>query len=212
MSSVECCTYLNGRLVYTVDILTVIESHCCHPCRRHASVWLLSADGGNCTVIEYHRLRWSGYVLDEMQWASTKPRQDWSVVVRTMTASTTDVAAADRHLLHHSGPVHPRTWRLHLLWSVDVDARTTHAITMPRLATSTTSNPSRCTVGHSSDVVGWPHWHIPDWTIWEWCAGTQYWTTMWANAQPDGRTAEHRWHPLFNAQSLADAHYLTAAQ
>jgi len=22
---------------------------------------------------------------------------------------------------------------------------------------------------------------------------------MWANAQPDGRPAEHRWHPLFNA-------------
>jgi len=22
---------------------------------------------------------------------------------------------------------------------------------------------------------------------------------MWANAQPDGRTAEHRWRPLFNA-------------
>jgi len=24
-------------------------------------------------------------------------------------------------------------------------------------------------------------------------------TRMWANAQPDGRTAEHRWRPLFNA-------------
>ena len=24
-------------------------------------------------------------------------------------------------------------------------------------------------------------------------------TRMWANAQPDGRPAEHRWHPLFNA-------------
>ena len=36
-------------------------------------------------------------------------------------------------------------------------------------------------------------------------------TRMWANAQPDGRPAEHRWHPLFNAQSLADGHYLTAA-
>jgi len=22
---------------------------------------------------------------------------------------------------------------------------------------------------------------------------------MWANAQPDGRPAEHRWGPLFNA-------------
>ena len=30
---------------------------------------------------------------------------------------------------------------------------------------------------------------------------------MWANAQPDGRPAEYRWRPLFNPQSLADAHY-----
>ena len=27
----------------------------------------------------------------------------------------------------------------------------------------------------------------------------KYNTRMWANAQPDGRPAEHRWHPLFNA-------------
>jgi len=25
---------------------------------------------------------------------------------------------------------------------------------------------------------------------------------MWANAQPDGRPAEHRWRPLFNAAKL----------
>jgi len=31
---------------------------------------------------------------------------------------------------------------------------------------------------------------------------------MWANAQRDGRPAEHRWRPLFNA----DAHYLTTVQ
>jgi len=30
---------------------------------------------------------------------------------------------------------------------------------------------------------------------------------MWANAHSDGRPAERRWRPLFNAQSLADAHY-----
>jgi len=28
---------------------------------------------------------------------------------------------------------------------------------------------------------------------------TQYKTRMWANAQRDGRPAEHRWRPLFNA-------------
>jgi len=26
-----------------------------------------------------------------------------------------------------------------------------------------------------------------------------YNTRMWANAQPDGRPAEHRWRPLFDA-------------
>ena len=28
-------------------------------------------------------------------------------------------------------------------------------------------------------------------------------TRMWANAQPDGRPAEHRWRPLFNAAKFA---------
>ena len=32
-------------------------------------------------------------------------------------------------------------------------------------------------------------------------------TRMWANAQPDGRPAKHRWRPLSTPQSLADAHY-----
>jgi len=35
-------------------------------------------------------------------------------------------------------------------------------------------------------------------------------TRMWANAQRDGRTAEHRTTKF--VQSLADAHYLTAVQ
>ena len=30
---------------------------------------------------------------------------------------------------------------------------------------------------------------------------------MWADAQRDGRPAKHSWRPLFNAASLADAHY-----
>ena len=30
---------------------------------------------------------------------------------------------------------------------------------------------------------------------------------MWANAQRDGRPAEYRWRPLFNAASLADTNY-----
>jgi len=30
---------------------------------------------------------------------------------------------------------------------------------------------------------------------------------MWANAQRDGRPAEHRWRPVFELQGLADAHY-----
>ena len=30
------------------------------------------------------------------------------------------------------------------------------------------------------------------------CVRMNKWTRMWANAQPDGRPAEHRWRPLFN--------------
>jgi len=35
---------------------------------------------------------------------------------------------------------------------------------------------------------------------------------MWAIAQHHGPPAEYRSHPLFNAQSLADAHYYSAVQ
>ena len=34
-------------------------------------------------------------------------------------------------------------------------------------------------------------------------------TRMWANAQPDGRPAEHRWRLCSTPQSLADVHYYT---
>ena len=30
-----------------------------------------------------------------------------------------------------------------------------------------------------------------------------YITRMWANAQPDGRPAEHRWRPLFNTAKFS---------
>ena len=33
--------------------------------------------------------------------------------------------------------------------------------------------------------------------------GKQDETRMWANAQPDGRPAEHRWCPLFNAAKFS---------
>ena len=35
-------------------------------------------------------------------------------------------------------------------------------------------------------------------------------TRMWANAQRYGHPAEYRWRRLFNAVSLADAHYYSA--
>ena len=37
-------------------------------------------------------------------------------------------------------------------------------------------------------------------------------TTMWANAQRDGRPAEHRWHPLFNAGKFGWRPLLDAVQ
>jgi len=36
-------------------------------------------------------------------------------------------------------------------------------------------------------------------------------TRMWANAQPDGRPAEHRWRPLFNAAKFGWRPLLDAA-
>jgi len=38
------------------------------------------------------------------------------------------------------------------------------------------------------------------------------WTRMWANAQPDGRPAEHRWRPLFNAAMFVWRPILDAVQ
>jgi len=35
-------------------------------------------------------------------------------------------------------------------------------------------------------------------TFWQWRV-QEFETRMWANAQRDGRPAEYRWRPLFNA-------------
>jgi len=35
---------------------------------------------------------------------------------------------------------------------------------------------------------------------------------MWANAQPDGRPAEHRWRPLFNAAKFGEMPCSNAAK
>ena len=37
-------------------------------------------------------------------------------------------------------------------------------------------------------------------------------TRMWANAQRDGRPAEHRWRPLFNAAKFGRRPLLDAVQ
>jgi len=37
-------------------------------------------------------------------------------------------------------------------------------------------------------------------------------TRMWANAQPDGRPAEHKWRPLFNAAKFGWRPLLDAVQ
>jgi len=39
-----------------------------------------------------------------------------------------------------------------------------------------------------------------------------YETRMWANAQPDGRPAKHRWRPLFNAAKFGRRPLLDAVQ
>jgi len=48
-------------------------------------------------------------------------------------------------------------------------------------------------LGKSTDGLGWIRSHKMDpWT-------TLNYTEMWADAQRDGRPAEYRWRPLFNA-------------
>ena len=51
---------------------------------------------------------------------------------------------------------------------------------------------------------GSPYLHLlvpffSDNTVQQKCHCSYILTRMWANAQPDGRPAEHRWRPLFNA-------------
>jgi len=43
------------------------------------------------------------------------------------------------------------------------------------------------------------------------CTKTKH-TRMWANAQRDGRPAEHRWRPLFNAAKFGWRLLLDAVQ
>jgi len=47
-----------------------------------------------------------------------------------------------------------------------------HDVTVLRLATSNTSNPSRCTVGHSSDVIGLTGTFPTG--LRQWCAGWSF--------------------------------------
>ena len=44
------------------------------------------------------------------------------------------------------------------------------------------------------------------------CIITTKLTRMWANAQPDGRPAKHRWRPLFNAAKFGWRPLLDAVQ
>jgi len=46
----------------------------------------------------------------------------------------------------------------------------------------------------------------------DWYNKKQIITRMWANAQPDGRPAEHRWRPLFNAAKFGWRPLLDAVQ
>ena len=48
--------------------------------------------------------------------------------------------------------------------------------------------------------------------LWWECTWKITLTRMWANAQPDGRPAEHRWRPLFNAAKFGWRPLLDAVQ
>jgi len=48
--------------------------------------------------------------------------------------------------------------------------------------------------------------------LWQAERGAVFKLEMCANAQRDGRPAEYRWRPLFNASKFADAQYWSAVQ
>ena len=65
--------------------------------------------------------------------------------------------------------------------------------------------PTQQKIGHFQDV--------PQANLLDWYGKTKANTTrMWANAQPDGRPAEHRWRPLFNAPKFGWRPLLDAVQ
>ena len=70
------------------------------------------------------------------------------------TTSTANVIAADRRLLHHSCPVCSRPRHLRRLPLVDADACSTYRVAMLCCVTSAASDPSFCTIGHTSDACG----------------------------------------------------------
>ena len=63
-----------------------------------------------------------------------------------------NVTAADRRLLHHSGPVCSRPRHLRRLRFVEADACSTYRVALLCCATSSTSDTSLCTVGHTATL------------------------------------------------------------
>jgi len=53
-------------------------------------------------------------------------------------------------------------------------------------------------------------WKMPENTYISWCNKLKL--EMWANAQRDGRPAEYRWRPLFNATKFGWRPLLDAVQ
>ena len=74
-----------------------------------------------------------------------------AVCDRPATTSIANVTAADRRLLHHSGPVCSRPQHLRRLRLVDADACLTYRVALLCCAAS---DPSLCTVGHTTAASG----------------------------------------------------------
>ena len=138
------------------------DTQVCGFCRPTA-VTALTANITDCVEAATSWMRY--------QQASAKSRQYGVAVVRdhSATASATDVVAADRRLVYHSSPVCSRPAHLRRLRPVDADTRPTYRVAMLRRATSTTSDPSLCAVGHTSDARGCTG-ALPA-GLWERCAG-----------------------------------------
>ena len=91
------------------------------------------------------------------------------ILLTLTTTSDTNIATADRCLLHHSDPVCSWPTHLHWLQSVLADAHSTYHVSMLCCISSAMPDPLLCTVSHTSESNGCTG--VLSAGLWKWCPG-----------------------------------------